>query len=74
MRLLLDECIPRRLGCDLAPHEVRTVQQAGWAGLNICAIALAARSNDIRDLEPLVPNLLAALSSARPGEVVRVAA
>jgi hypothetical protein len=106
MRLLLDECVPRRLGRLLEPHEVQTVPRAGWSGLrngellsraaesfdvfvtvdqgikyqqnlvnhDICVVALAARSNDIRDLEPLVPKLIAALSDARPREVIRVAA
>ncbi len=32
MRVLLDECIDRRLGRDLIGHEVRTVPQMGWAG------------------------------------------
>ena len=33
MRVLLDESLPRDLGKDLTGHEVRTVRQAGWAGL-----------------------------------------
>ncbi len=33
MRVLLDECLPRRLGGLLVGHEVATVPQAGWAGL-----------------------------------------
>jgi hypothetical protein len=33
VRLLLDECIDRRLAKDLAGHEVRTVPQMGWAGI-----------------------------------------
>ena len=33
MRILLDESLPRQLGKELAGHEVRTVQQIGWAGL-----------------------------------------
>ena len=33
MRLLLDECIDRRLAKDLTGHEVRTVPQMGWAGI-----------------------------------------
>ena len=33
MRVLLDECLPRRLKADLIDHEVRTVQKEGWAGL-----------------------------------------
>ncbi len=33
MRVLLDECLPRRLGAELVGHTVTTVQRAGWAGL-----------------------------------------
>ena len=33
MRILLDECLPRRLGRELVGHEVTTVAQAGWSGL-----------------------------------------
>ena len=33
MRVLLDECVPRRLKADLRDHEVRTVQEEGWASL-----------------------------------------
>lgn len=32
MRVLLDECLPRRLKKHLAGHEVLTVPEAGWAG------------------------------------------
>ena len=32
MRVLLDECLPRRLRRALPGHEVRTVQELGWAG------------------------------------------
>ena len=31
MRVLLDECLPRRLKGDLAEHDVRTVPEMGWA-------------------------------------------
>ena len=31
MRLLLDESLPRKLKRRLAPHEVRTVPEMGWA-------------------------------------------
>lgn len=106
MRLLLDECVPKRIGRLLAPHDVQTVQQAGWngikngallaraaatfdvfvtvdqgiryqqnlVGLEIAVVVLAARSNDIDDLAPLVPQLLAAVDEARPGDVIRIAA
>src|SRR5881409_2374091 len=33
MRVLLDECLPRRLKTELPDHEVRTAQEEGWAGL-----------------------------------------
>lgn len=31
--MLLDECVDRRLAKELSGHEVKTVPQAGWAGL-----------------------------------------
>jgi hypothetical protein len=33
VRVLLDEQLPRHLAGDLAGHQVRTVQQEGWAGV-----------------------------------------
>jgi predicted nuclease of predicted toxin-antitoxin system len=33
VRVLLDEQLPRHLARDLTGHQVRTVQQEGWAGL-----------------------------------------
>jgi hypothetical protein len=33
MKVLLDECVDRRLARDIEGHEVRTVPEAGWAGL-----------------------------------------
>ncbi|MEX2173086.1 MAG: hypothetical protein WD872_01905 [Pirellulaceae bacterium] len=32
MRVLLDECVPKRLGRELVGHAVRTVSQEGWSG------------------------------------------
>lgn len=32
MKVLPDECLPRRLARALTGHEVKTVQQAGWSG------------------------------------------
>jgi len=32
MRVLLDECLPRKLKTELPDHEVSTVPEAGWAG------------------------------------------
>jgi hypothetical protein len=34
VRVLLDEQLPRQLAQELLGHEVRTVQQQGWAGLS----------------------------------------
>jgi hypothetical protein len=33
MRVLLDECVPRALRNDIPGHEVKTVAEAGWAGV-----------------------------------------
>jgi len=33
VRVLLDEQLPRQLAQQLSGHDVRTVQQQGWAGL-----------------------------------------
>ena len=47
MRVLLDECLPRRLRSVLPGHEVRTVPEAGWAGKqNGELLALAADAFD----------------------------
>jgi len=104
MRLLLDECVPKRFRRELPSHDVRTVQEAGWAGiqngallraaeghfdalltvdqsvkhqqnltgLRIGVVIMAAASNDIDDLRPLVPAVLESLDSLQPGEIKRV--
>ena len=33
MKVLLDECVPRRLRSELAEHEVLTVTERGWSGI-----------------------------------------
>ena len=33
MKIILDECIDRRLGREISGHEARTVPQEGWASL-----------------------------------------
>jgi len=32
MKILIDECLPRKLKNALPEHEVKTVPEAGWAG------------------------------------------
>ena len=105
MRVLLDECLPRKLGRLLVGHEVSTVQQAGWAGVvngkllvriagnfdafitvdqNLPAqqktaalpfgiIVLRSRTNQLTDLAPLVPQILAALHGLQPAQIVIIA-
>ena len=48
--------------------------QQDVANLALAVVALRARSNDIVDLEPLIPQVLAILPSADPGQFVRVQA
>ena len=107
MRVLADESVPRRFARLLAGHDVKTVQEAGWASLSngallraaqeagyeafvtvdqnipfqqnvgklgLGVVVLTAQSNRFEHLEPLVHATLAALSTIRPGDVVRVAA
>ena len=46
MKILLDECVDRRFGRELAEHFVRTVPQMGWAGIkNGDLLALAEKSS-----------------------------
>ena len=33
MRVLLDECLPRKLKSELRDHEIRTAPEMGWAGV-----------------------------------------
>lgn len=48
MRVLLDECVPRGLRAELPGHEVKTVADAGWAGVkNGALLQLAATRFDV---------------------------
>ncbi len=42
MRILLDECVPRRFRQELPRHEVRTVPEMGWAALENGVLLAAA--------------------------------
>jgi len=102
VKILLDECVDRRLATAISGHDVKTVPQMGWAGIkngdllvlaekqfevfvtvdrnlsfqqnltryNIAVLILRARTNRLRDLRPLVPELLTSLLSAKRGEVL----
>lgn len=48
MRVLLDECLPRRLKRDIVGHDARTVPEMGWASKrNGELLALAAAEFDV---------------------------
>ena len=42
MRILLDECLPRKLGRELVGHDCSTAPQMGWAGLKNGALLTKA--------------------------------
>lgn len=105
MRLLLDECVPKRLKNDLPGHEVRHVVEMGWSSKRngellklmvaerfealltvdqhlefqqnvrasgIGVVVVQVRRNRLRELRPLAPLILDALSRVRAGELIRV--
>jgi hypothetical protein len=48
MRVLLDECVPRKLRRELTDHDVLTVAERGWAGIkNGKLLALAEAEFDL---------------------------
>ena len=48
MRLLLDECVPKKLKNELPGHEVSTVLEMGWAGVkNGLLLGRAAERFDV---------------------------
>jgi predicted nuclease of predicted toxin-antitoxin system len=104
MKLLLDECAPRRLKNYFVGHDVSTIEQAGFKGLKngnllraaegrfevlitvdknieyqqntaalpLAIVILAAESNRLESLLPLIPNALKVLETIKTGDVVRV--
>ena len=48
MKVLIDECMPKRLAGRLSGHEVKTVPQMGWAGIkNGELLALAEKEFEV---------------------------
>ena len=98
--------MPKDLVAELTGHQVRTVAQMGWKGLEnsellvraagqfdalismdknmpvehditrsrIGLVLVRAFSNRIETLRPLVPAMLSALATVRPGKIKRVGA
>ena len=74
MRVLLDECLPRRLRRELPGHEIVTVAEAGWAGVSNGA--LLRRAEEAFDVFVTVDRNLSFqqnLSNLRVAVVVLVA-
>jgi predicted nuclease of predicted toxin-antitoxin system len=105
MKLLLDECLPRKLKDSLLGHDCHTVPEEGWAGKKngellslaetrgfqiflsldrglvyqqnlrgraIAIVLLRAQSSRLADLLPKIPEISNALSSAQPGQLIKV--
>ena len=48
MKVLLDECLDRRLKLQLADHEVKSVAEMGWAGMaNGALLSVAQNEFDV---------------------------
>lgn len=61
MNILLDECVPRKFKNSFSGHDCRTVP-----------VFIRTPSSRLADLLPLVPDILKALHSIRPGGLVKV--
>ncbi len=46
MKVLLDECLPKRLKRELPSHEVTRVQEMGWAGIKNGALMRLIQAAD----------------------------
>ena len=101
MKVLLDECLPKKLKRETEADFVQTVPEAGWASVkngellrlaeadfdvlltndrnmehqqnlqkfDLAFIVLAAPTNDIADLMPLMPAANEALKTIKAGEI-----
>ncbi len=104
MKVLLDECLPRKLKRDLIGHDVMTVPEAGWASIKdtpllrlaatrfevfvtgdqnlqyqqdlqgalLAIIVLIAKNNVVETLRPLMPDVVTALQTIQPGDIVHI--
>jgi Domain of unknown function (DUF5615) len=75
VRVLLDEQLPRPLARELAGHDVRTVQQEGWAGLKNGELLRRAVADDFEVFVTSDQNLefQQNLANVRIGVVVLIA-
>lgn len=74
MKVLLDECVPRKLKRELTDHEVLTVTERGWSGIeNGELLALAQQEFDVFLTVDQNLNYQQNLSSVQIGLVLLVA-
>jgi hypothetical protein len=59
MRILLDECLPRRLKDELPEHDVRTVPDAGWKGRKNGELLTLAAGQYQQNLGPVALGVIA---------------
>jgi predicted nuclease of predicted toxin-antitoxin system len=57
MKVLLDECLPKRLKHELPGHEVTRVQEMGWAGTKNGALIRLIQSADFEVFVTIDGNL-----------------
>ena len=101
MKVLIDECLPKKLKRSIEADFVQTVPEAGWASkkngellrlaevdfdvlltndqnmehqqnlknFNLAFVVLVAPSNDIADLQPLMPSANEALKTIKASEI-----
>ena len=75
MRILLDECLPRRLKMLLPGHDVyiKGLSNArGASAERLTVVVLTARSNRLADLGPLIPEVMDTLLLADAGATIRI--
>ncbi len=63
MKILLDECVDRRLARDLVGHSVPTVPKMDWAGIK-----------KLEDIRPLAVEPLEKLPRAVAGQLITIGA
>src|ERR1700757_4213161 len=105
MKVLLDECVARKLKRSSSDHQCFTVPEAGLSGeengellrlaeqrgfqvflmidkgfefeqnvtgSSLSVLVVRARSSQLKDLFPHVPEILQRVRSARPGQITRI--
>ena len=106
MKVLLDECLPKKLKREVATEVVKTVPEMGWASIvngallrlaeqefdvfltndqnlehqqnlknfDLGIVVLAASTNDIADLLPLMPAVNEAMGKVGAGDIIYIRA